>query len=124
MLFRSSSPPEAKKPSVFRGSATIFQSNTYPYMTTGKIIALTIQTFVGKVMSLPFNMLSSNCGGWIKIKRQTNVFFKNLVSENFVSSAWKKHYLLFSWVSKSLLTVTAAMKLKDTCSLEGKLCQT
>ena len=27
-------------------------------MTTGKTIALTIQTFVGKVMSLPFNMLS------------------------------------------------------------------
>ena len=29
-----------------------------PYMTTGKPIALTIQTFVGKVMSLLFNMLS------------------------------------------------------------------
>ena len=30
----------------------------YPYMTTGKIIALTIRTFVGKVMSLLFNILS------------------------------------------------------------------
>ena len=29
-----------------------------PYMTTGKNIALTIQTFVSKVMSLLFNMLS------------------------------------------------------------------
>ena len=29
-----------------------------PYMTTGKTIALTRQTFVGKVMSLHFNMLS------------------------------------------------------------------
>ena len=28
---------------------------------------------------------------------------------------------LFSWAPKSLQTVTAAMKLKDTCSLEGKL---
>ena len=28
---------------------------------------------------------------------------------------------LFSWVPKSLWMVTAAMKLKDTCSLEGKL---
>ena len=28
---------------------------------------------------------------------------------------------LFSWIPKSLQTVTAAMKLKDTCSLEGKL---
>ena len=32
---------------------------SYSYMTTGKIIALTRQTFVGKVMSLLFNML-----GW------------------------------------------------------------
>ena len=31
---------------------------SHPYMTTGKIIALTIRTFVGKVMSLLFNMLS------------------------------------------------------------------
>ena len=31
---------------------------SHPYMTTGKIIALTIQTFVGKVMSLFFNILS------------------------------------------------------------------
>ena len=30
-----------------------------PYMTTGKTVALTRQTFVGKVMSLLFNMLSS-----------------------------------------------------------------
>ena len=30
----------------------------HPYMTTGKTIVLTIQTFVAKVMSLLFNMLS------------------------------------------------------------------
>ena len=30
---------------------------SHPYMTTGKIIALTIRTFVGKMMSLLFNML-------------------------------------------------------------------
>ena len=30
----------------------------HPYLTTGKTIALTIQSFVGKVMSLLFNMLS------------------------------------------------------------------
>ena len=32
---------------------------SHPYMTTGKTIALTRQTFVGKVMSLVFNMLST-----------------------------------------------------------------
>ena len=33
-------------------------SNSHPYMTTGKTIALTRRTFVGKVISLLFNMLS------------------------------------------------------------------
>ena len=37
---------------------------------------------------------------------------------------WKQYQILFSWAPKSLLTVTAAMKLKDACSLEGKLWQT
>ena len=32
--------------------------HSHPYMTTGKTIALTIRTFVGKVMSLLFNILS------------------------------------------------------------------
>ena len=31
---------------------------SYPYMTTGKTIALTLQTFIDKVMSLLFNMLT------------------------------------------------------------------
>ena len=31
---------------------------------------------------------------------------------------WKQWQTLFSWAPKSLWTVTAAMKLKDTCSLE------
>ena len=34
---------------------------------------------------------------------------------------WKQWQILFSWAPKSLQMVTAAMKLKDTCSLEGKL---
>ena len=36
---------------------------SHPYMTTGKTIALTIQTFVNKVMSLLFNTLSGLCRG-------------------------------------------------------------
>ena len=39
------------------GVQTSLWSNSYPYMTTGKTIALTRWTFVGKVMSLLFNML-------------------------------------------------------------------
>ena len=34
---------------------------SHPYMTTGKTTALTRWTFVSKVMSLPFNMLSRSC---------------------------------------------------------------
>ena len=34
---------------------------------------------------------------------------------------WKQWQTLFSWVQKSLQMVTAAMKLKDACSLEEKL---
>ena len=34
---------------------------------------------------------------------------------------WKQWQVLLSWAPKSLQMVTAAMKLKDTCSLEEKL---
>ena len=44
--------------SVLRHSAFFMVQLSHPYMTTGKTIALTWQTFVGKVMSLLFNMLS------------------------------------------------------------------
>ena len=37
---------------------------------------------------------------------------------------WKQWQSLFSWAPKSLQTMTAAMNLKDTCSLEGRLWQT
>ena len=37
---------------------------------------------------------------------------------------WKQWQTLFFWAPKSLQMVTAAMKLKDTYSLEGKLCPT
>ena len=36
---------------------------------------------------------------------------------------WQQRQILFSWAPKLLWTVTAAMKLKDTCSLGGKLCK-
>ena len=46
------------KASILRCSALFIVQLLHPYMTTGKIIALTRQIFVGKVMSLLFNMLS------------------------------------------------------------------
>ena len=46
------------KASILQFSAFLIVQLSHPYMTTGKTIALTRQTFVGKVMSLLFNMLS------------------------------------------------------------------
>ena len=48
----------SSKASVFRCSAFFIVQLSQPYMATGKAIALTRQTFVGKVMSLLLNMLS------------------------------------------------------------------
>ena len=47
------------KASILQCLAFFIVQLSHPYMTTGKTIALTRQTFVGKVMSLLFNTLSS-----------------------------------------------------------------
>ena len=48
----------SSNPSICQHSAFIIVQLSHPYMTTGKTITLTRGTFVGKVMSLLFNMLS------------------------------------------------------------------
>ena len=48
----------SSKASILQCSAFFTVQLSYPYMTTGKTIALTRRTFVGKIMSLLFNMLS------------------------------------------------------------------
>ena len=47
----------SSKESILRCSAFFMVQLSHPYMTTGKTIALTRRTFLGKVMSLLFNML-------------------------------------------------------------------
>ena len=48
----------SSKASILQPSAFFIVQLSHPYMTTGKIIALIIQTFVGRVMFLFFNILS------------------------------------------------------------------
>ena len=48
----------SSKASILHHSAFFMLQLSHPYLTTGKTIALTRQTFAGKVMSLLFNMLS------------------------------------------------------------------
>ena len=54
-LLQNHSPKE----SILQCSTFFIVQLSHPYMTTGKILAWTRWTFVGKAMSLPFNMLSS-----------------------------------------------------------------
>ena len=49
----------SSKSSILQHSDFFIVQHSHPYLTTGKTIALTRQTFVGKIMSLLFNMLSS-----------------------------------------------------------------
>ena len=49
----------SSKASILQHSAFFIVQLSHPYLTTGKTIALTRQTFVGKVMSLLFNTLST-----------------------------------------------------------------
>ena len=49
----------SSKASILQRSAFFIVQLSHPYKTTGKTIALTKQAFLGKVMSLLFNMLSS-----------------------------------------------------------------
>ena len=61
---------------------------------------------------------------WLKTQHSKNEDH-GIQSHYFMTNRWGKKWkqwqILFSWALKSLWMVTAAMKLKDTCSLEGKL---
>ena len=64
---------------------------SHPYMTTGKTIALTAQTFVGKVMSLFFNTLS----------RFVIAFLS------------RSKHLLISWLKSSSVVILEPKKIKS-----------
>ena len=67
----------------------------YPYMTTGKTIALTIQTFVGKVMSLLFSTLS-------------------MFAIPFLP---RRKYLLISWLQSPSIVILECKKIKSVMLL-------
>ena len=48
----------SSKAAILQHSASFMVQLSHPYMTTGKTITLTVWTFVGKIISLLFNMLS------------------------------------------------------------------
>ena len=74
----------SSKGSIFWHSAFFTVQLSRPYLTTGKTIALTRRTFVGKVMSLLFNMLSR-----LVITYYLTMFIKNVNrSRLFLKAVW------------------------------------
>ena len=69
----------SSKASIFQHSAFFTFQLSHPFMTTGKTIALTRRTFVGKVMSLLFNMLSRLLD---PIKKQTEDLERHFSKED------------------------------------------
>ena len=80
----------SSKASILRRSAFFTVQLSHPYMTTGKTIALTRQTFVGKVMSLLLNMLSSLAITFLP--RGKHLLISWQAQFNHVSS-WKQNIL-------------------------------
>ena len=73
----------SSKASILQCSAFFIVQLSHPYMNTGKTIALTRRTFVGKVMSLLFNMLSK----LVKIFLPRNKhFFLNFMAAHTICS--------------------------------------
>ena len=67
---------------------------------------------------------SKEAGLKLNIQKTKNLGSGPITSWQIDGGKWKQWQTLFSWAPKSLQMVTAAMKLKDTCSLEEKLWST
>ena len=81
----------SSKASMLQCSAFFIVQLSYPYMTTGKTIALTIRTFVSKVMSLLFNTLSRSVVAFLS----------------------RSKCLLFSWLQSPPEVILEPLKIKS-----------
>ena len=84
----------SSKALILRCSAFFIVQLSHPYMTTGKTIALTRRTFVGKVMSLLFNMLPHKAP-WKDLPRpKPTVSFQSFSNKIFFSITTVRHILV------------------------------
>ena len=84
----------SSKASILQRSAFFMVQLSHPFMTLGKTIALTRQTFVGKVMSLLFNTLSSLVIAFLP----------------------RNKHLLISWLQSPLAVILEPKKIKSVVS--------
>ena len=94
----------SSKASILQCSAFFMVQLSYPYMTTGKTIALTRQTFVDKVMSLLFNMLSRLVIAFLPRS-------KHLLS-SWLQSPAKKSFLAYFWNDVSIISLHICHEVK------------
>ena len=82
----------SSKASILWRSAFFIVQLSHPYVTTGKTIALTRRTFVGKVMSLLFNMLSRLVIAFLpRSKRLLISWLSTVLNKPFTFSFHNKH---------------------------------
>ena len=67
---------------------------------------------------------SEKAGLKLSIQKMKIMASGHITSQQIEGIKWKQWQILFSWAPKSLLMATAATKLKDAYSLEGKLWKT
>ena len=94
----------SSKASILQCSAFFMVQLIHPYMTTGKTIALTRQTFVGNVMSLLFNMLSRLVIAFLPRS-------KHLLS-SWLQSPAKKSFLAYFWNDVSIISLHICHEVK------------
>ena len=75
----------SSKASILQCSAFFTVQLSYPYMTTGKAIALTRRTFVSKVISLLFNMLSRLVITFLPMSKCLNFMAVITICSNFAA---------------------------------------
>ena len=87
----------SSKASIQWCSASFMVQLSHPYMTTGKTIALTRQTFVGKVMSLLLNILSRLVIAFLPRSRRLSISWPQSPSAVIFRAQENKdyHFLLF-----------------------------
>ena len=92
----------SSKASSLQGSAVFIVQLSHPYMTTGKTIALTRQTFVDKVMFLLFNMLSRLVIAFLPRRK------RHLIS-------WLQSHSAVIWEPKRIKPVTVSIVSPSIC---------
>ena len=91
----------SSKTSILPGSAFFIVQLSHSYMTTGKIIVLIIQNFVGKVMSLLFNRLSRFVVAFLPRSRHLLISWLQPLSTVILETK-KVKYVIVSIVSPSI----------------------